>query len=93
MKLPDHKAGLYLSHQEHKTSYEPVEEYLDFLDDAPEDWESPEAREEAIRTDSLWSLQWYPDTPVGFRQIHAPTLEGLLRYAEAQTADLKGGEQ
>jgi hypothetical protein len=32
----------------------------------------------AIATDELWTMQWYPETPVGFCVLHASTLAALL---------------
>lgn len=80
MELPEHKAGLTLTHNDHKSVYETVEEFIagEFYDDA---FESAEARQRAIDTDQLWTLQWYPNTPVGFINVAAPTLEELLSWA------------
>lgn len=46
------------------------------LDDA--DWVSPEEREAAVAQNSLWSIQWYPDTPVGFHRLQASSLAALI---------------
>ncbi len=45
------------------------------------DWENKEAEARAIAADEIWTLQWYPNTPVGFNSIAAPTLEELLAFA------------
>lgn len=83
MKLPDHKCGLYLTHNEHRNLYEPLVKWL--VGDGDEDgfynWESDEARQRALDTDECWTLQWYPDTPIGFHAVAAPTLEELLAFA------------
>ena len=50
------------------------------------DWVSPEEREKALRDNTVWSIQWYPDTPVGFCQLYASSLETLI-------AALKAAEQ
>jgi hypothetical protein len=42
------------------------------------DWVSPEEREQALANNSVWSAQWYPDTPVGFCQLYASSLPALL---------------
>lgn len=43
-----------------------------------EDFTSPEARQKCIDTNSIWTAQWYPQTPVGFCTLHAPTFEELI---------------
>jgi hypothetical protein len=81
MKLPEHKCGLYLTHNEHKDLYEKLsdkfKEETEYYTDM-----SQEDKEECIKADSLWTLQWYPDTPIGFYVVHGPTLERVLELAE-----------
>ena len=86
MKLPDHKCGLFLTHNEHKNSYEKAEQWIVDHDDWCM-WENEEAIQIAINTDEIWSLQWYPDTPVGFNAVAAPTLEDLLRLANGDSKE------
>lgn len=81
MQLPKHQAALSIGHNEHKSYYETIEEYLEGND--TDCWESKEHRGRAIATNSLWSMQWYPDTPVGFLRVYAPTLGELLSFAVA----------
>lgn len=59
-------------------NYQTVEEWLrdEPQDDA--DWVNAEEREKAIRTNSVWRLQWYPDTPVGFQAVQASSLSELF---------------
>lgn len=38
-------------------------------------WASEDEKQKAIATDSVWSIHWYPLTPVGFRCILASSLE------------------
>lgn len=80
MNLPPHKCGLFLSHNEHKDYYESAEEWLIERSVQPA-WESEEHRRRAIESDEIWVLQWYPETPVGFNIVAAPTLEELLAFA------------
>lgn len=77
MKFPRHEAGLYLTHNEHKDVYESVEQ---FYSSHLIDWVSEEQRLKAIAENSVWSLQWYPDTPVGFYKVLACDLDVLLEY-------------
>lgn len=78
MEFPDHKCGLRLIHNEHKNVYENLAERLE--DDYYEDM-TAEDKMECIRTDSLWTLHWYPDTPVGFYSVNGSTLERVLELA------------
>jgi hypothetical protein len=78
--FPAHKCGLYLTHNQHRDYYEPLDEYLSEREFA-DTFESPEAMQRAIDTDEHWHLQWYPDTPVGFCHVSAPTLAEVLRLA------------
>jgi len=70
--LPKHKCGLYLTHNEHRDMYETIEEHYDC-----DDFVSPEELKKAIAEDSVWVLQWYPDTPIGSYSILASSLEAL----------------
>jgi hypothetical protein len=42
------------------------------------DWVSEEDRLAAIANNSVWTAQWYPETPNGFHVIGASSLEALL---------------
>lgn len=78
MNFPEHKCGLYLTHNEHLDQREELQEKLQqeyYSDMAPED------RAECLRTNSLWTLHWYSNTPVGFNVVHGPTLERVLELA------------
>ncbi len=44
-------------------------------------WVSEEERQKAIRENSVWTIQWYPDTPVGFCCVGASTFEAAATYA------------
>ena len=85
--LPAHKCGLYIEHNAHLDVYqtvgERIEEWKDRESSGP-DWESEEAKARAIATNELWTIQWYPNTPVGFNWIAAPTLAELLTFASKQ---------
>jgi hypothetical protein len=51
------------------------------------DWVSPEDKQVSIDTNSIWCLQWYPHTPVGFCSILASGLQPLLSYVFGATVD------
>ena len=44
-------------------------------------WVSDEERERAIRENSVWTIHWYPETPVGFCCVGASTFEAAARFA------------
>lgn len=60
----------------HRTNYETIEQWSSrFLDEL--DWVSPEEKERAIREDSMFVLQWYPVSPIGFNYWAASSLEAI----------------
>ena len=73
--LPRYDVSFSISHNENRAYYETVEEYFWHADHFDID---DAERAECIATDSVWVAQWYPDTPVGFCAIGAPTLARLL---------------
>lgn len=78
IKLPEHKCGLYISHNAHINSYQNIDEYIDFIDP---DWKNEEHKQRCIDTNEIWQMRVYPDTPVGSYVIAAPTLDELLDFA------------
>jgi hypothetical protein len=70
--LPEHKCGLYLEHNAHKDVYETLEEFYD-----PGDFVSEKEWLKAVKENSVWKLQWYPDTPIGFYIVCASTLDAI----------------
>lgn len=84
MNLPKHKAGLYLTHNEHKDVYESIEDFYDH-----KDFISPEEWHKAVAKDSVWVLHWYPHTPVGFYKVCGSSLEIVLKRAMEIDAEVK----
>jgi len=83
MKLPKHKGSLTITHNEHKGWYQTLADHL--AGDLSSIDISEEERLKAIELDSLWVIQWYPDTPVGFCCVGASTLEKALELATEDT--------
>ena len=79
MKLPKRKASLIIEHNPHKNYYETVEEHVNGF--CPDSWASEEERVNSIMGNELWTIQWYPETPVGFCVVHASTLDAALAAA------------
>lgn len=80
MKWPRHEGELSLTHNAHKSNYATVAAAVvagdhGYTDDC---WISNGQRAEAIETNECWTLQWYPDTPVGFCIRSAADLDALL---------------
>jgi hypothetical protein len=44
-------------------------------------WVSEDERKRAIALNSMWSVQWYPQTPIGFCVVHASSLTAALNAA------------
>ena len=91
MNLPSHKAGLYIIHNEHKDVYETVKQYIEGSHPAynPDDFVSPEDMQKCIDTDDCWTIQWYPETPIGFHKVCGSSLEIVLTEAMKIDAKLK----
>lgn len=69
---------------EHAPNYDTAEEWGEYHD--LRDWVSEEEREKAIATNSVWTCQWYPDTPVGFYLLRASSLPALIAALRAWEA-------
>ena len=80
--LPEHKCGLYLTHNEHRDVYETVEDFYEV-----DCFVSLDELAKAISEDSVWVLQWYPETPIGFHRIAASTLEALQKALKEKNYD------
>lgn len=85
MEFPKHKASLHLMHNDHLSYYATVEQAIKNDDHGYNEdcWVSPEQRQKAIETNECWSLQWYPETPVGFYILSAADLDVLLDAARS----------
>jgi hypothetical protein len=79
---PKHDASLHLTHNDHKSVYETVQEYRETREVEDHEWASAEQRDKAYATGELWELQWYPDTPVGFYVLYAADFDALMDAVE-----------
>lgn len=66
--------SLYLSHNTWKHNC--IDNLLE--EEIEDDWVNPEEREKAIASGEAWKIQWYPNSPVGFYQLYANSLDVLL---------------
>ncbi|WP_394662870.1 hypothetical protein [uncultured Sphingomonas sp.] len=81
--IPRHEASFQLTHNSHKDVYETAAQFIEGGDDyhgSLDNWVSPEQRQLAIDTGSIWTAHWYPDTPIGFHVMHAAELSALSAY-------------
>lgn len=87
MKFPKHHQ-MYISHNEHRTNYESVEQYFSggYGKRNKEDI-LPEDLKECIKEDEIWEIQWYPKTPISFHHVAAASLERCLEIINSQEWD------
>lgn len=90
MNFPAHKAGLIMEHNPHLNVYESASEWIRNQEErgCSAEWKCEEAKGRAIATNEIWTLQWYPETPIGFNIVAAPTFEELLDFASAMGSTL-----
>lgn len=74
MRLPKHKCALIITHNEHLNEYRSIEEWGGA-------WISEEEKARAIATGEAWSIQWYPETPIGFCRVDGASLEAVIAEA------------
>jgi hypothetical protein len=73
----------------HAPNYKTAQEYRDeyFAYGHPDEknplieWASEEERMKALRENSVWTIQWYPKTPIGFHCVGASTFEAAAQFA------------
>ena len=78
MTLPEH-LSLTIEHNPHKTVYKSALEWFqdrESLDPDPD--YSAEVKKQCIAQDSIWTIQYYPDTSQRFHFAVAPNLEELF---------------
>lgn len=78
--LPAHSFSI--SHNDHRAIYETPSGHIESLGDYFEGT-PPEVIARMIESDSIWTLQVYPNSPVGFNVYHADTLESVIDAAMA----------
>ena len=72
---------------DHACNYQNAEQWADShpdfygLEDFPGGIED---RELALQNNTVWSAQWYPQTPVGFCVIYASSFEKLIGFLRAE---------
>lgn len=79
MKLPKHECAMIITHNEHKNNYMTVDQF----DNDFSDWINAEEKLKSILTNEVWTIQFYPITPIGFYAISASSLHVLLDYVNS----------
>lgn len=80
-KLKGEHSSLILSFNDgHAPNYMTAKAYYEELFDSKFDcdWISEEEKQKAFDSNSVWELQWYPDTPVGFNRIIGSSLQTVV---------------
>lgn len=81
LMLPRFKGSCTLQINEHHDCYQSVEEWDDDQrrpsGERHFEWVSEEERQRAIETDTIVTLQIYPNTPVGFYALAASSIHAI----------------
>ncbi len=87
--------GLSLEFNNHRLCYESARDWWRGMEhdhecakyeqaDIESEWLSAEDLELALSTESVWSLQWYPRTPVGSSIVYASSLSRLIEVMQRE---------
>lgn len=77
-------SSLRITCNDHKSNYQTAQEAIaDGRWFAADEFVSPEEMQKAIDTNTIWSLQWYPQTPVGFEVLHASSFQAILDHVSS----------
>jgi hypothetical protein len=74
-----------LEYNPHKGDYETAKQYIEESERTEgfprqSNWVSPEQRQKAVDTDTMWYIQCYPTTPIGFWCYAAADLDVLMDH-------------
>jgi len=76
--LPKHKCGLSIGHNGHKDSYMAIDDFIDFNECFY--WPCEDEKKKCIENDEIWTIHWYPDTPVGFHVLAFSSLKSMINF-------------
>jgi hypothetical protein len=74
------KAGVYFEANKYKDYYDTIETAISEINSQYKEIED-ELVERMIKENQLLSLQFYPDTPVGFYKVYGTTFEEVVKKA------------
>lgn len=67
---------------DHACNYEVAKDWGHYHSaDSRIDWASEAEKYKALQENSVWTIQWYPNSPVGFNCVGASTFEAAARFA------------
>lgn len=73
--------NVHLGFNGHTAYYESPADYYSNQPGAVPSWPSEEEKNKAFSENSVWTLQWYPRTPISFYLIAASSLPALIEFA------------
>lgn len=77
------KCGIYLEVNRHRDYYDTIEEAITEENERNTEPEiEPELAERMIKENMFISLQFYPDTPVGFYKVYGTSLDEVVEKAK-----------
>lgn len=83
-KLDGEFTEIIINYNHHSINYYNAKEWLEEGHhgdvDCNDDFVSPEERQKAIDNNSIWSIQIYPNTPVGSYTVAASTLQACVDF-------------
>jgi len=82
--FPYHKASLHITHNYHKSDYENIADYVAELNHEDGGGIAQDIMNECIESNSIWEMQVYKHTPIGFYTIYSATFQGLFSQLEPE---------
>lgn len=76
--LKGEHSSIYISYNDHSVNYETARDCYDYEENGT--WVSQEDKQRALDTNSVWNIQWYPDTPIGSYSVYGSSLTSVLNY-------------
>jgi hypothetical protein len=73
--------SMTVSHNEHKLYYQTAKQFIE-EGDMKSRFVNAEEIDKAIETDEIWSVQWYPDTPIGSCIFYASSLDIIFEHIQ-----------
>lgn len=80
--------SVWVEYNEHKNNYETIEKFFERLD-WDNELDNVLDKEECIKQDTVYRLQVYPSTPIGFCLIFASTLEKAVNEMDRYFSEEK----
>jgi hypothetical protein len=74
--------SMTVTHNEHKLYYQTAEQFI-AEGHVKSQFLNQEEVDKAIETDEIWSVQWYPNTPVGSCMVYASKLNVIFEYIQS----------